>query len=64
MYRGLTLDDINIAIYSQLCLTGKSFRMKGMFSSSLNKKIAVGYAGANAVEGKTPVVFIIQWGHS
>ena len=38
--------------------------MKGMFSSSLNKEIAVGYAAANAAEGKIPCVFIIQWGHA
>ena len=64
LYRGLTLDDENVGIYSQLCLTGKEFRMRGMFSSSLNKDVASGYAAANVTEGKVPVVFIIQWGHA
>ena len=63
LYRGLTLGDDDIAIYTKLCLTGKPFRMRGMFSSSLNKKVAVGFATANLTDDKTAVLFIIQWGH-
>ena len=44
--------------------------MKGMFSTSLDKEIASGYAASKVIDedgqiikGITPVVFIIQWGN-
>lgn len=63
LYRGLSLEQIHILFYRQLYLKGKMFRMRGMFSSSYKKRVAINMANLRAGSNKTQVIFVIQFGH-
>ena len=59
LYRGLSLPPKAVDYYKQKQVDKGSFRFNGFTSTTLNKKVAIGFAKGNAKKGTIPVIFEI-----